>query len=183
MPYKKHIRLNLQNQSGTPEANAAILQHVRDLLTNLCAPRQCIGAYWPLSGEVDCLPLLQVLHRSHFQIALPGKDAPLQFRTWTPGDALVPGFKSALQSSDDKPLLQPDLLLIPLFGFRRDGYRLGRGGGFYDRTLADWRTRNIHCVTIGLGFANREVPDLPVEAHDERLDWIVTEDGIFKTEV
>lgn len=184
MPHKKHIRLNLQNQKYAPHLDAAVLTHAHELLQKLATPKACIGAYWPLPDEIDCRPLLKDLHSNGFHIALPivtDQDMPMLYRAWATGDSLIQGYKTAQQPAADKKILQPDLLLIPLFGFRRDGYRLGRGGGFYDRTLADWRANGVHCVTIGLGHANREVPDLSIEAYDEKLDWIVTEKAIWST--
>lgn len=79
-------------------------------------------------------------------------------------------------------ILEPDVLLVPLLAFDNEGYRLGYGGGFYDRTLALCRTRTPETLAVGVAFAGQRVDRVPRSAEDERLDWIVTEEGARRFE-
>jgi 5-formyltetrahydrofolate cyclo-ligase len=105
-----------------------------------------------------------------------GQGQPLVFRSWKPGDttsAAVWGIGEPLGSA---PVVEPDVLLVPLLAFDADGYRLGYGGGFYDRTLA--RLRGMKSVVaIGLAFDEQQVDSVPHTGRDERLDWVLTPRG------
>ncbi len=139
-----------------------------------------IAGYAPLKGEVDPLPLLRQLTGMGCTIALPVAEAdkPLRFHKWRPGEPLVPGAFGAREPVG-APTLRPNLLIVPLVAFDRDGWRLGRGGGFYDRTIAELRAAGP-IVAVGIAFAAQRVPQVPRELHDQRLDWIVTEEGAFR---
>ena len=138
-----------------------------------------VAGYWPMRNEFDPRPLLAKLGKAGHALALPvvvGKDQPLVFRDWTPGDVLVEGgFGTQVPHASAREVI-PDVALVPMLAFDADGYRLGYGGGFYDRTLAQapmrWQT-----LTVGLAFAAQETEALPREAHDRKLQWIVTEQG------
>ena len=133
-----------------------------------------IGAYWPIAGEVDCRPLFETL-APLFGLALPvamAADKPLLFREWQPDQPLIKGRYDIPVPDDAAAVVTPNILLIPMVGFDRQGYRLGMGGGFYDRTLP-----GLKALTIGLSYQASQVDDLPHEPHDQPLDWIVTEDG------
>ena len=105
--------------------------------------KKAISAFWPLEGEVDTLPVMTALHEAGHTVVLPvmlGAGQPLIFREWSPGDELVEaGFKTQ-EPSADKPECDPEILLVPLLAYDLAGYRLGYGGGFYDRTLARLRS-------------------------------------------
>jgi 5-formyltetrahydrofolate cyclo-ligase len=138
-----------------------------------------VGAYAALPSEIDPLPLLHRLAEAGHAIALPAVEtaaAPLVFRHWHPGDPLVPGPFGTSYPRDAARRLDPDVLIVPLVAFDSEGYRLGRGGGFYDRTIEDLR-RRAPLVVVGCAFAGQEVAGLPHASHDQRLDWIVTENG------
>jgi 5-formyltetrahydrofolate cyclo-ligase len=102
------------------------------------------------------------------------KNEPLLFRLWRPGMPLEVGRFGTLHPPNDSPLLTPDLVLVPLLAFDRHGDRLGYGGGYYDRTLAALRIERSSRA-VGLAYAAQELPELPHQPHDQRLDWIVTE--------
>jgi 5-formyltetrahydrofolate cyclo-ligase len=140
------------------------------------APR-CSGAYVSLPEEASTEFLLQKLAEKNLTVALPitgRKEDPLSFRAWRPGDLLNKGKMGILEPVSSAAELLPDLLFVPLAGFDRAGYRIGYGGGYYDRTLAKLRSLQ-KIVAIGLGFACQEVGKVPVEAHDQKLDYVLTE--------
>ena len=102
--------------------------------------------------------------------------SPLAFRAWTPATPLTPD-RYGIPTPATGDWLQPDLLLLPLNAFDGAGYRLGYGGGFFDRTLATLKPRP---GAVGVGFEINRVDSIEPEAHDERLDWIVTEAGLWQ---
>lgn len=143
-----------------------------------------VSAFWPLPGEIDTRPLMTALHDRGCRVALPvmrGPGLPLDFRVWQPGDELVPAAFDTREPSTDKPVLTPSVLLVPLLAFDREGYRLGYGGGFYDRTLADLRESGA-VLAIGLAYAGQEMARVPHDDKDQPLDWIVTEDEAIRIE-
>lgn len=138
-----------------------------------------VSGYAPLKSEIDPMPLLRRLAQRGHVVTLPFIEAPgkpLRFKRWRPGDPLVSGQFGARHPAGDVDFLDPDLLVIPLLAFDSDGYRLGRGGGFYDRTIAELKARKP-VQTVGLAFSAQLILKVPRESHDERLDWIVTEEG------
>jgi len=140
-----------------------------------------VGGYWPLPGEVDPLPLMAALAARGAALALPvvmAPDAPLAFRAWSPGDRLEPGPHGTFHPAEAAPLLVPTLLLVPLLAFDAKGFRLGFGGGYYDRTL-DALRRGSGVVAAGLAFAAQQSPALPSEPWDQALDMVFTEEGLL----
>jgi 5-formyltetrahydrofolate cyclo-ligase len=168
-------RRQLAAEVGPAAAGAAAADHF--LAAFKPKPRTVISGYWPLEGEFDPRPLMErLLERGH-PIGLPvviGRDQPLQFRDWRPGIALVPGPFRVATPPPDAPLLEPRILLVPMLAFDREGYRLGYGGGFYDRTLEQLRAR-AGALAVGTAFDGQEVAHVPHADFDQPLDWIVTE--------
>ena len=178
------------------QAFAALPNAGHDLATrfheSVHLPRGAVvSGYWPLDGELDIRPLLHQIHEQGHPIGLPvvrGKGQPLLFRRWSPGMALVECSFRVLTPPEGAPEIVPDVLLVPLLAFDREGFRLGYGGGFYDRTL-EKRRHEAHSggahsghpvprgpiLAIGMAFAAQETECLPRGPFDQRLDWIVTE--------
>ncbi len=141
-----------------------------------------MAGYWPLGDEIDPRPLMTALAGRGWSLALPvvvGRACPLIFRAFTPGDSLDAGPHGTHHPGPANPQLRPHLVLVPLLAFDRRGFRLGYGGGYYDRTL-DILRGGAHVKAVGLGFTAQEVDDLPTDAHDQRLDAILTEDGLLQ---
>lgn len=144
----------------------------------LDAPRTIAG-YHTVGSEADCLPLIAALAARGHVTALPlvaVRAAPLVFRCWRPGEPLVPGVLGIPVPDAAAPVVEPDILLVPLLAFDRAGYRLGHGGGYYDRTLAGLRRRR-RILAVGLAYAAQEVAAVPHDDRDARLDWVLTEAG------
>lgn len=144
-------------------------------------PGAAVAAYLPVKDEFDPLPLAAAAHRLGHAVCMPtiaGRAEPLLFRRWRPGSATVAGAMGIPEPPPRAPPVVPDLLLVPMMAFDGEGYRLGYGGGFYDRTLAALRAGNPQLLAVGVCFADLEVPRLPRDAHDRRLDRVATERGL-----
>lgn len=141
-----------------------------------------VSGFWPVREEIDVLPLLIAVVERGGRAALPvvvRRDAPLVFRAWHPGMALVDGgFAGIREPGPEAPEIEPDAVIVPLLAFDRAGGRLGYGGGFYDRTLAALRLHKT-VTAIGVAYAGQELPEVPEEAHDQPLDAIATEQGVL----
>lgn len=147
-------------------------------MATIAAPEGVVvSGYWPIGSEIDPRPVLAQLHARGHVCGLPvveGRGKPLLFRRWRPGEALVPARFGLSVPRPEAEVVTPGLLLVPLLAFDAAGYRLGYGGGFYDRTLAALRGRG-RVIAVGIAYAAQEVPAVPREDFDQRLDWVVTE--------
>ncbi|WP_373087425.1 5-formyltetrahydrofolate cyclo-ligase [Sneathiella sp.] len=141
-----------------------------------------VSLYWPLGSELDTRPLLHQLHERGAICALPvvdRKDHPLRFRAWEPDTVLEPGSFKTLVPSKSAKFLTPAVVVIPFLAFDADGYRLGYGGGFYDRTLDKLRWEQ-GCLAVGFGYAAQQVAKVVTDPFDQKLDWVVTEEYVRK---
>lgn len=140
-----------------------------------------VSAYWPLGEEIDPRPLMKALHLLGHRLALPAIRAagqPLNFRAWLPGDPLISAGFGTQEPAATAPSVTPSVLLVPLLAFDAAGYRLGYGGGFYDRSLALLRAAG-DTLAVGLAYADQQVAAVPREATDQPLDLVVTERGVI----
>jgi len=137
-----------------------------------------LGLYWPIRGEIDAR---EIAHR-HVEaggiVGLPvvvQDAAPVEFWRWRPGVALKRGHWN-IPVPPERDLVRPDVLVVPLVGYDANRYRLGYGGGFYDRTLA---AASPCPHTIGVAFADAELPSIHPQPHDIPMDVIVTERSAY----
>jgi 5-formyltetrahydrofolate cyclo-ligase len=168
--------------------DAALTQSLAGLLATLddC----CIGFYWPIRGEFDVVAEVvrwlragpdanpQTNSSGTRRAALPvihTRAAPLDFHLWTPETPMRSGQYNIPEPQGTAAVI-PDILLIPCVGVDRQRYRMGYGGGYYDRTLAALFPRP---QAIGIAYADTVVESIAPEAHDIALDRVVTEDGIW----
>jgi len=172
---REAARRRANASAAAPEAGHAVAARV---FSRIALPEGApCSVWWPMGDELDVRPLLARLHFAGHAVGLPvmaKKAHPLAFRRWRPGDKLVPGGYGTSIPAPDKPEVEPTVLFCPLLAFDRQGYRIGYGGGFYDRTLEALRATAPR-LAIGLAFAGQEVAAIPRDEHDQRLDWIVTE--------
>lgn len=166
--------------SDRKAAGEALGQHLQRILKERFRGAQgmVLSAYWPIKGEPDLRPLMHDLHETGVVIALPlveTRAAPLTFRRWTPDTRMVRGDWNIPVPAPEAPVIVPQIALAPLVGWTRDGYRLGYGGGYFDRTLAVLTPKP---VTIGIGFEAAELSTIHPQAHDICLDMILTEAGL-----
>jgi 5-formyltetrahydrofolate cyclo-ligase len=159
--------------------NDAIDAHLERLLTGVGG--KTIAFCWPYQAEYDARPLILRLLAHGARAALPVVVAPRQpmiFREWTPQTEMRPAVYDIPIPVDSQRLI-PDIVLLALAGFDDAGYRLGYGGGFFDRTLA---TITPLPMTIGVGFELARIPTIYPQPHDIPLDYIVTELGAQRRE-
>lgn len=162
------------------EIGTAIANHLRELLDRRFAGARgrVFSAYWPIKGEPDLRPLMAELHDAGVTVALPiveTRFAPLVFRRWTPETKMVRGDWNIPVPPPDAPEVRPDITLAPLMGWDGEGYRLGYGGGYFDRTLASLDPRPF---TIGIGLQSSRLATIYPQPHDIPLDTILTEAGV-----
>lgn len=150
-------------------------------LWQLLAPRPSavLAFCWPMRGEFDCLPLARRLLASGWRACQPvvlAPAAPMTFRAWTPATPMTQD-PYGIPVPDGSEVLVPEVVLLPLVAFDEACFRLGYGGGFFDRTLAAL----VPCpVAVGVGFELARVRSIGPQPHDIPLDAVVTEAGVFR---
>ena len=147
----------------------------------ICAGANIVSGFYPTMSEIDTRPLLGKLAGEGWVTCLPviiARGVPLAFRRWYAGEPTVAGKWGIARPPDDAPVVEPDVMLVPLLAFDRQGYRLGYGGGFYDRTIQALRAKKT-IVAIGVGYAAQEIDAVPRDDHDQPLDYMMTENGVF----
>ena len=136
-----------------------------------------VGFYWPIRGEVGLHGLVRGLIEAGARAALPvvvARQQPLEFRAWQPGARMTRGVWNIPIPAEAR-VVRPSALLVPLVGFDDRGYRLGYGGGFYDRTLAALRPKPL---AIGVGYELGRLATIHPQPHDIPMDALVTEAGV-----
>ncbi|MGU9961776.1 MAG: 5-formyltetrahydrofolate cyclo-ligase [Candidatus Puniceispirillales bacterium WSBS_2018_MAG_OTU23] len=141
-----------------------------------------IAGYWPIKTEIDPRPVMLALAKRGMTTALPRTPAPaaaLTFHQWRDGDDLVGGLYGTSEPKPDAPICTPTLLLVPMLAFDDDGFRLGYGGGFYDRSLAVLKQSGNRVFALGIAYDSQRVDELPLAPHDVKLDGVLTGSGLF----
>ncbi len=158
--------------SARAEIASQVTSHIRQ--GGLLSQARNVGIYWPFKGELDLRTLMLDLVRQGIDVALPvvtEKNQPVEFWAWRPGTKMGRGIWNIPVPAQREPVL-PDALIVPLVGFDEAGYRLGYGGGYYDRTLAAARPRPL---TIGVGLDASLLDTIHPQPHDIPMDIIVTQ--------
>jgi 5,10-methenyltetrahydrofolate synthetase len=155
--------------------SARITAHLAALLLPL--PPQTLAFCAPVRGEFDARPLAALLIDRGWRTAMPVAEAPdaaMGFHTWTPASAMTID-RHGIPIPAEGQAIGPDIVLLPLVAFDTQGFRLGYGGGYFDRTLAALVPRPL---AIGVGFELGRVADIRPQAHDMPLAGVVTEAGV-----
>lgn len=153
---------------------------IRDALHAALGPPagRVLGFCWPYQGEADVLPFMRRWIAEGGHAALPvvvRPRAPMVFKAWDPESAMTTGVYD-IPIPVGTPEVRPELLLVPLTGFDDAGYRLGYGGGFFDRTVVEMHPRP---TLVGVGYELSRVATIHPQAHDVPMDRIVTEQGTY----
>ncbi len=167
------------NEAG-PKAAIRLANNLGAQFTSFTG--QVVAGYISIASEIDVVPALKLLQNVGLTAALPvivGRDQPLVFCHWTEEMALEPGPFQTRQPPATSPHIIPDILFVPMLAFDLEGYRIGWGGGFYDRTLIKLRALKP-IIAVGVAFSGQQVDKIPHDQHDARLDWIATELGMTK---
>lgn len=162
-----------------PKAGDALASRLPEALFDP-APT-CVAGYVPIHSEISPGETLALFRSAGVQLALPavtGPDTPLTFRAFDFGQPLVDTPLGIAEPEASAPTRRPDVVLVPVLGWSHDGGRLGYGAGYYDRTLGELRARGS-VIAVGLAFEVQRVWDLPLEPHDQPLDWIITESAAY----
>ena len=180
--YKENLRKKLINfrRTNYKEQGVNITQFKRILKKINLKKKINIGGYYPINSEIGCLDILEELEKNNFKISLPvtKKNNDMDFYEWSFQDPLKISFQGIPEPNTKKKVL-PDVLIVPLVGFDNNKFRLGYGGGFYDRYIA--KLSNLKKVfTVGFAFSFQEVKNIPIEKYDKKLDFILTNNGIVK---
>ncbi|WP_250452780.1 5-formyltetrahydrofolate cyclo-ligase [Caballeronia sp. ATUFL_M2_KS44] len=163
--------------------DAALGERLRAVLEERAV--RCIGFYWPVAGEFDARAVLTEWLASNDatdarEAALPvvvQPHAPMVFHAWRADSPMRSG-RYRIPVPEEERVVVPDLLLVPCVGFDADRFRLGYGGGYFDRTLAAWPAA-LKPATIGIAYEAGKLGALPRESHDMPLDAIVTEAALY----
>lgn len=171
-------RRRLAHRQSGPGAGIRAADH---FLANVpVAPGEIVSGYWPIREEFDVMPLLRRLSVAGYRCALPFVDKKrhaLIFRAWRPGTAMLEGPFRIPEPTEAAEVLTPTLILVPILAYDAEGFRLGYGGGYYDRALAARRAELQPVLAVGMAFAEQMVERVPHGDTDERMEWIVTEKG------
>ena len=141
-----------------------------------------VGSYLPFRNEFPTKLLNDELNKLNFNLSLPcinKNDSSMTFRNYTSDSSLVPNSYGILEPSQNAEEVVPSIIIVPLVAFSLAGYRLGYGGGYYDRYI-EKNLDNKNLIKIGLGFSFQKYSKLPNENHDQKLDWILTENYLYK---
>ncbi len=140
-------------------------------------PGTVVSGFMPMKTEINPLPLLRKLADAGVQLVLPaiaGRGKPLIMRAWKFGDPLKSGQWGIREPVPEAGEVAPDILIVPLAAFDRQGHRIGYGAGYYDMTINALRAKK-KVVAIGIAFAAQEIPQVPATTRDARLDLVLTE--------
>jgi len=142
--------------------------------------KKIVGGYYPVNFEVDDLELLKKFEKKNFNISLPviKKNSQMDFYAWSFSDPLKIN-KYGIPEPETKNIVYPDVLLIPLVAFDKNLNRLGYGGGYYDR-LIEKLSKKKNIIKIGLALSIQKIDKVPINAYDQKLDYIVTNKYIIK---
>ena len=170
---KYFVKYNKKNNSHT---------HIMLIVENI---KPCvIGSYLPFRNEFSTNLLNDELSKLGFKLSLPcinENNSSMIFRSYNSNDDLISNTYGIMEPSEDSDEVMPSIIIVPLVAFSLSGYRLGYGGGYYDRYIAK-NLDNKDFITIGLGFSFQQYDELPYETHDQKLDWILTEKYLYKVE-
>jgi 5,10-methenyltetrahydrofolate synthetase len=177
-------RLRAERDAMSVADRAALGQAIGAHLLQFLADRfgslegRVFSGYWPIKGEPDLRPALAKLHRAGARVALPlveVKAAPLVFRRWTPETKMLRGDWNIPVPPPEAEAMLPEIALAPVVGWSEGAFRLGYGGGYFDRTLAALAPRPF---TIGIGLQSARLATIFPQPHDIALDVILTEAGV-----
>ncbi len=180
---KKIIRKFLINRrkqlSGDYEKKNMSHVHLRPLLNNINS--DYVGSYVDYNFELSTNSLNKYLIENNINICLPkinSQSKEINFFKFSAGTKLIKNKYNILEPEVTNEIIFPKLVLVPLLAFNESGFRLGYGGGFYDKYFSSQEEKDI--IKVGLGYSFQKANQIPIESHDQKLDWILTESYLYK---
>lgn len=181
---KRKLRQQMQQKrvqmphAVAASASQSVARHFAD--HPILAFAESFAGYSAMCGELDVRPVFDIMTKWRKVTALPciRTDKNLLFREWSAGEPLVKSPLGTDEPLNTNPSMIPAVVLVPLLAFDGDGYRLGYGGGYYDRTMEAMRQFEAPPLFIGVGYSIQEVDRVPAGEHDQPLDGILTELGV-----
>ncbi len=170
-----------RNALPAPERAAAAVALAARPFPLPITPGVIVSGFMPLKTEINPLPLLRRLADAGAELALPvvaGKGKPLIMRAFAFGDALNSGVWGIREPKPEAGEVAPDILLVPLLAFDRNGHRVGYGAGYYDMTIAKFRAMK-RITAVGIAYAAQQIDTVPVTPRDARLDLVLTERDVI----
>ena len=161
-------------------ASKQLLNFVPDILEKF--GRSIVGGFLPIQTEINIIPLLHELVTEQCQLCLPVtpmEPGCLLFRTFSFGQKLELGPYNTKHPYEGSFQVFPDLVLMPLLAFDKNYYRLGYGGGFYDRTISKFRTTEKKACFVGVAYSGQAVDKVPIASTDEPMDGMLTPSGLI----
>lgn len=177
---KQAAATRAEHSAVDPDAAGRLVAFAADIAA--LAGGGIVAAYLPIRSELSPLPLIASLSDRGLVTAMPvtpEPENPLTFHQWAPGDMLVDGPYKTKQPATDAPLVVPNVILAPMLAFDAGCWRLGYGGGFYDRTLGELRSVGRKVVAIGVAFDGQKVESVPTGPYDMALDAVLTPSGLI----
>ena len=153
--------------------------HLRPLLNNMNS--DYVGSYIDYNSELSTNAIHKYLIEKNLNICLPKIDYQtneINFFKYSTGTKLIKNKYNILEPEITNEIIFPKLVLVPLLAFNESGFRLGYGGGFYDKYFSFQEEKEI--IKVGLGFSFQNIYEIPIERHDQKLDWILTESYLYK---
>ena len=153
--------------------------HLRPLLNNINS--DYVGSYIDYNSELSTNAIHKYLIEKNLNICLPKIDYQtneINFFKYSTGTKLIKNKYNILEPEITNEIIFPKLVLVPLLAFNESGFRLGYGGGFYDKYFSSQEEKDI--IKVGLGFSFQKANQIPIESHDQKLDWILTESYLYK---
>ena len=178
---KQAAKIRQQEADCHPDAAEKLATYYQLLLDKFGSG--VYAAYLPIRSEISPLPLIAALYNAGEPTAMPVTPAPgnpLSFRRWGIGDVLEDGPHGTRQPPASGTAILPDVILTPLLAFDTAGWRLGYGGGFYDRTIADYAIHGHKASVIGLAYDGQKLDKVPVGPHDMPLDAVLSPSGLHR---
>ncbi len=181
---KRKLRQQMQakrtqvSQAMAATASQAVARHFAD--HPILAFAESFAGYVAMRGEIDVLPVFEIMAKWDKTVALPciRPEKNLHFREWSLGEPLVKSQVGSMEPLATNPSIISAVVLVPLLAFDGDGYRLGYGGGYYDRTIHTMRGFKTPPLFIGVAYSAQEIARMPSDEHDQPLDGILTELGV-----
>ena len=174
---KKTLKIREKNNKNNIQID---FNQIIKILKKEKITQKTIGGYYPVNFEIDDLELLKKFKKKNFKISLPviKKNFQMDFYKWSFSDPLKIN-KYGIPEPEAKNIVYPDILLIPLVAFDNNLNRLGYGGGYYDR-LIEKLSKKKKIIKIGLALSVQKIDKVPVNAYDQKLDYVVTNKYVVK---